>query len=504
MTRCSWAPVAVAFLASCSSPPDGGSPPDGDDGGGDDTEVPVCSLDTDGNGVADCDDPDDDGDQLSDEEEATLGTDPLDADSDRDGLSDFDEVRTPRSVSPTGGTTHADVATDPIQPTLLVEVDWMTGHQPSPGVIEAAKDSFAAAGIEAYFYVASSGLALHSPLAAVADMEAMLSASRSAGFEAYVHVVIGALGSGTKHGTSHYAQPNDGTHGNEPNPDVAGALVFAQKIADEHAKNSVEFGKLGITADHLITRTFVHELGHLIGCSHEGGANGKTDATNVMIQNGDVGAVAGNGDAWKDATLGDGWPGYPTFTDEAQEQIDLAWKVSVETATSTISRYFDMGMAGGPVAAGYYEVTTEDAFDAERAYGWEAPPPTLSSTLGSDATDDRKVDYVAGDPGVVADTSFRIANLGIGPTSVVIRLGATVTDALDVKCEMRHPEYGVSSIVGTIDAGNPSVERTKLANPVFTANALGFGQGDVRIVCRDGDGVVDAPIEFIRVTKNDP
>ena len=31
-----------------------------------------------------------------------------------------------------------------------------------------------------------------------------------------------------------------------------------------------------------------------------------------------------------------------------------------------------------------------------------------------------------------------------------------------------------------------------------------LGRADVLIECRDGNGLVDAPIEFIRVTKNDP
>lgn len=49
-------------------------------------------TDTDGDGLANPCDPDDDNDNLTDAEEQTLGTDPLDADSDNDGVDDGVEV----------------------------------------------------------------------------------------------------------------------------------------------------------------------------------------------------------------------------------------------------------------------------------------------------------------------------------------------------------------------------------------------------------------------------
>ena len=49
-------------------------------------------ADTDADGRADCVDPDDDADGLPDTAESARGTDPLDPDSDDDGLSDGDEV----------------------------------------------------------------------------------------------------------------------------------------------------------------------------------------------------------------------------------------------------------------------------------------------------------------------------------------------------------------------------------------------------------------------------
>lgn len=56
--------------------------------------------DTDGDGIPDATDPDDDNDGLTDEEESILGTNPLLADTDGDGYSDYIEVYVTRT-SPT-------------------------------------------------------------------------------------------------------------------------------------------------------------------------------------------------------------------------------------------------------------------------------------------------------------------------------------------------------------------------------------------------------------------
>ncbi|MCP4994829.1 MAG: RHS repeat protein, partial [Gammaproteobacteria bacterium] len=56
------------------------------------TKTIVVEIDTDGDGIPDITDPDDDNDGLTDIEELSLGTDPLNPDTDGDGDSDGDEV----------------------------------------------------------------------------------------------------------------------------------------------------------------------------------------------------------------------------------------------------------------------------------------------------------------------------------------------------------------------------------------------------------------------------
>ncbi len=81
---------------------------------------------------------DSDADGLTDAEEATLGTDPMDADSDRDGIEDGVEVDFDRPYNLNGTTSTAATRTDPTTPTVLVELDYVTGFRPNAGVFQMA------------------------------------------------------------------------------------------------------------------------------------------------------------------------------------------------------------------------------------------------------------------------------------------------------------------------------------------------------------------------------
>lgn len=466
--------------------PDGG-PPDAD-----------CSIDTDGDSIPDCTDDDDDGDGLTDDEEAALGTAPLDPDSDHDGLGDGDE--------------NGTLATDPKTPTLFVEIDYMTGgsasRRPTEGALTIAAQSFAAAGIEIFFTVDDENtISEVSPLETDADMESVLSSSKDTVLEHHLHVVFADVGSSYEHCTTHYASPNNGTFGNAPDPKNAGAFVFAGQIAADYATFTSELTGAGISQDNLLARALVQEIGHLVGCTNEGGDSGIT-YTNVMASNTTLGPIhSTNMDRWTDGTLGEGHVGYPTFSEESAAQMDLSFKASVETAASPLVRTYDFGTADSPVAAGSYRVTETDAFDPAVGYGWDTPLPTVSSTQGSDSGDPRTADYVAGDPDTEGDVFFRMAALGTESTMVFIRLGATTSESMDVRCELRHPDFGVAYVQGTISAANPFVATSGSglrSFPVIDANPLGFGRADLVVRCIDDETHVDAPIEYVTVTKEEP
>jgi len=501
--------VLLAVLAvSGAGCDDGGAASDaGIDSGPDVDGEPVldsgppdaaCLTDTDGDTVPDCIDEDDDDDGLTDEVEAGLGTDPLDPDSDHDGLDDGEEENT--------------LSTDPTKPTLFVEVDYMTGgsasRQPTSGTLDIATQSFAASGIDIAFAVDDSDTVSEiSPLSSDADMESVLSGSKNPALPHHLHVVFADVGSATEHGTTHYPNLNNGTFGNAPDPKYAGSFVFAGQIAADYATYTTELTGAGISQDHLMARTLVHEIGHMIGCTHEGGTGG-LDTTNVMAPNSALGPMFDPDlSRWKDGTLGAGWVGYPTFNENAEEQMDLSFKASVETGGSPSVRTFDFGTADSPVGVNTYRVTESTAFDPSVGYGWDAPLPTVASTQGSDSGDPRTGDYVSGDPATEGDIYFRISALGTEATMVFIRLGATTTETLNVRCELRHPDYGVAYLQGTISPGTPYLQTSGSgvrSFPVIDANSLGFGRADLLLRCIDDDTHDDAPIEYVKVTKEDP
>ena len=58
---------------------------------------------------------------------------------------------------------------------------------------------------------------------------------------------------------------------------------------------------------------------------------------------------------------------------------------------------------------------------------------------------------------------------------------------------------------GTISPSNAFVQSTSVRSfPVIDANSLGYGRADLLLRCIDDDTRADAPVEYIKVTKEEP
>ena len=84
------------------------------------------SIDTDRDGIGNNSDSDDDNDDITDDEEITLGTDPLKSDSDSDGLKDGDEIKA--QTDPLNPDSDGDGSPDgsddfPLDPNISVDTD---------------------------------------------------------------------------------------------------------------------------------------------------------------------------------------------------------------------------------------------------------------------------------------------------------------------------------------------------------------------------------------------
>ena len=471
---------------------------------------PECGVDSDQDGLVDCTDSDDDDDGLSDQEERAYGTDSKESDTDRDGLTDSMEISTTWPCTSSDSPSVAVCQSEATVPTLLVEVDSLVGYQPSAMALELAEESLRAVGIETFFWLDDPSEGGSAPLVEVAEMEALLSESRAAtdgdSFSYYIHVFFGRYGEEGDHGTTHFSVPNDptrGNHGNYPVPGFAGSFVWMQRVIDDFEANQSAFDGIGVSLDMLVARSFVHEIGHLIGCTHEGDNNGGVDFTNVMVLNSTLGSPSAFSEHWESQFAA----GHPTFSEASREQMDLSFKGSVETGSSPMLRRFDLGPSDGPVAPGYVRVMEASAFAPDLAFGFLPPLPAIASTDGSDSGDARYSDFLRGDAEVTHPTRFRITNLGEHPIDLRFRLGAVLDTETNVRCEVVHPGRVTSFREGRIEAGGGFQETRPdlIVYPTVARNAFGYARTEVVLVCLDEDRHWDdAPIELVEIRKREP
>ena len=429
------------------------------------------------------------------------------------------EVDRDRDYNVDGTTTSAVTRTDPTTPTVLVELDYVSGSRPNASVFVMAESAFAHAGMEIRFLIGdgspipTADLPTGSAPWTKADLEQLLLSSDDPAREvhaAYVHVIVVPRDNTTRHGTTHHAasnNPAEGNHGSDPDPRYAGSFVFIDTISNDYNTFSGAFSNAGITEDQLIAKTLVHEIGHALGCTEEGSGGG-IDTFNVMAQSSQLGSPNSSVDPWRDNMHGLDAVGYPTFSEGSLAQMDLTMKLSVDTGGSPARRFFDMGTLASPIRPDYRQVTEGTTFDESVGYGWESPAPTVSSASGSDPSDERFTDYVAGGAAGTTATRFRVSALGTGPVDVFFRLGAQVSSPIDVRCELRHPQQGVAFQSGTIDSTTAFVatpSNGRRAFPVVeSTSSLGHGRGDLILECLNDNTYGDAPIEIVNFTKREP
>jgi hypothetical protein len=450
-----------------------------------------------------------DADGLEDADERARGTDVAAPDTDYDGLPDGAEVLLAHPVTDLDATelsgapgdeTDASLAprrsvhTDPLRQTLLVEIDCDRGACPSVGALRLARRAFADIGVEAWFFVDDAGDWLSGTSARDVDtLEAALAASDgrsgSHALMPYVHVLFTDRGEGELHGLTHSVQPEPTARDRSTPPDAtaprAGALVFSGEIARQREAHAAAFDSLGVSLDQLVARALVHELGHTLGASHEGPANGGWDWSNVMVASSELGAPEDAPHRWSLQFVA----GHPRFSPASRAQLHLDFKTSVETSAPLLDRRFafthpDGDPSGAPAAAppGFTPVAPGVGLEWTTGFGFD-----------------------------LHRGGFAVAHLGTAPWRV--RLGVAGRDGAAVRCELGEggpvvevaatgEELGAAAVLGASPSASPGTEWW--ARPRFVASPAGFGRSTLTVRCEaDTGGAADVSLYWITLEQED-
>lgn len=450
-----------------------------------------------------------DADGLEDADERARGTDVVAPDTDFDGLPDGAEVllahpvtdldapelsEDPAAAGDASLAPRRSVHTDPLRQTLLVEIDCDRGACPSVAALRVARRAFADIDVEAWFFVDDAGDWLSTTAARdAATLEAALAASDGrAGSHAlapYVHVLFTDRGEGDLHGLTHSVLPEATPPDHSTPPDSAapraGALVFSGEIARQREAHAAAFDALGVSLDQLVARALVHELGHALGASHEGPANGGWDWSNVMVASSDLGAPEDAPHRWSLQFVA----GHPRFSAASRAQLHLDFKTSVETAAPLLDRRFAFTHPGG------------DAASAP-----EPIPPGFTPVAPGVG-----LEWTTGFGHDLHRGGFAVAHLGTAPWRV--RLGVAGRDGAAVRCELGEDgpvvelggsaeEPGAAEVLGA--PTSPPAGAEWWARPRFVAHSAGFGRSTLTVRCEAGPaGAAGVSMYWITMEQED-